>query len=257
MKFELPHMSANRERILGGKMRVSDVAWRKVMKFPDKYVDLEQLQHNVKRVKNEINIMLEEGYHIEQAWSAGKDSIVLAHISREFDLDKHFVTSMRTNIMFDDTRQWIEEVYGMHGITLIDNGMSMNDMTKHLFPQSSREGKRWLEPKWKAMLTHQQSIQEVLQQATVTMLGRRKDDANKIMSKYYVNKKGFRAFNPLMDWSNEELAAYIGLHSVELPPSYHKTDGFKIGSKPWPLTSFNYATSRQPNLKEHPLIKLQ
>ena len=256
MKFDLPHKSANVDRILGGKMRVSDVAWRKVMKFPDKYVDLVQLQHNVKRVKNEINIMLEEGYHIEQAWSCGKDSLVLAHISREFDLDKHFVTSLRTDIIFEDTRRWLESV-GMDGITVLDNGMSMNDMTNNLFPQGAREGKKWLEPKWKALLTHQQSIQEVLQQATVTMLGRRKDDANKIMSKYYVNKKGYRAFNPLMDWSNEELAAYISLHNVELPPSYYTTGGFKTGSKPWPLTSYNYAITRQPTLKEHPLIKLQ
>jgi hypothetical protein len=68
------------------------------------------------------------------------------------------------------------------------------------------------------------------------ILGRRRADGNYCgpgTSGVYT-VKGVTRYLPIVDWTQEEVLAYLHYYKLGLPPVYGWVNGFKVGGHPWP-----------------------
>ena len=184
-----------------------------------------------------------DGEVLGLAWSGGKDSLILYEVLKGLKLaDYHFVTFKNKALYFPDTRRWYLSNQPK-GVVDLEMPMTPEQIRKEMFPRNARAVKKWLEPKWKALKARQKE-----RPLDWTLMGRRIDDGNKIVAERFESKKGMKTWNPLKDWTNEDVAAYIVWKRINLPPDYYFKDGFKYGVCAWPLTDEKTVRERAPNI---------
>jgi len=234
-----------KKRIIGSNFHSKDENWRKVLSNPWDYVNKAELALKEGVVRKKVKNAVDQGEALGLAWSGGKDSLVLYEVLKGIRLaDYHFVTFKNKSLYFRETRLW----YAAHQpkeVVELEMPMTIEQIRKGMFPRNARAVKKWLEPKWKVLRERQKE-----RPLDWTLMGRRIDDGNKVESEWFKAKNGMKTWNPLRDWTNEEVAAYIVWKRIILPPDYSFKDVFKYGVCAWPLTDEKTVKERAPDIWE-------
>jgi predicted phosphoadenosine phosphosulfate sulfurtransferase len=200
------------------------------------------MEENAWFLRNEVEEAA-KNQRLALAWSGGKDSIVLQHILQGIDfVEIQQVSNPTYPIHFPDSARWLY-ANTPEKTKIFDMGFDRQKIIEIAFPKNSLEMKSWLQPKWRVFKNRQKEIS-----LDWTLFGRRTDDGNKIMREKHRNGQGMKTWCPLMDWSNEEIAAYISHFGVRLPPDYGFYNGFRYGLRTWPLTNMRTIKDRYPEL---------
>lgn len=170
--------------------------------------------------------------NICNGWCGGKDSLVLQKL-----IDKSMIQSTPIHWEYSEefpcVRDWyksnrpkncIVEVLRFFDLNFLENN---ND---YLFCKGNTR-KEWISKK---LIIQDKDIKKY--QFDLFITGRRKLDGNQCGKKennYLTKKQNYSVFNPIAEWTNEELLAYLRYNNIELPPSYWFKTGFISGTGAW------------------------
>lgn len=164
-------------------------------------------------------------------WIAGKDSLVLDHILRKSGI-RYTPVMWRGVNEYPAMTKWIEENKPRNLVIEVIDKYSLEYLEAHpdyLFCANGTRQK-WMATKW----TRQRK--DIAKHGfDLFITGRRLKDGNICGTKQdgYVTSKpdsSYATFNPLAEWTHEQLLAYIKYERIALPPFYTYERGFLIGS---------------------------
>lgn len=186
----------------------------------------------VSRIKAVIQL---NGFRrIAYAWSGGKDSIVLYDILQKSGIDMVGGILALYEHEFPAFEEWIHR-NKPSDLQIVKTGAFTDDFLnrnpEYLFPMETKYKDAYLPPRWKVQNSY---IKE--NQVDCMIMGRRLADGNNCGKKDYgfvTNSKAGAKFNPLADWSHEEILAYLQYNELELPPTYFYENGFQAGTQAW------------------------
>lgn len=168
-------------------------------------------------------------YHCCSGWVGGKDSIVLHDVLLRSGVVFSPIIWRGVN-EWEMMRKWIEENAPHNIIMCSVDKFTFEFLEKNpefLFCQGNTRQK-WLQAKFNR---YNKDIVDLGYNMFIT--GRRVIEGNVCGSKkdgYIVKGKYFTTFNPLAEWTHEEVLAYIRYHNLSLPPIYGLQQGFRCGS---------------------------
>ena len=184
------------------------------------------------------SIIAKYGYdRIAYCWSGGKDSLVMYDLIRRSGIkmtcggvcvihDNEFPSFEK--FLFEYAPKDIEFRY-THDISfeLIEKDI------EYLFP-NKKKYKYAYTADWRKQQF--QFFQD--KKLDVLFTGRRKQDGNicrKNENGDYIakNKQGVVKYDPLAEWTHEDVMAYIRHHCLYLPEIYFYPNGFRFGTHPW------------------------
>lgn len=179
-------------------------------------------------------VLINHFKRIAYAWSGGKDSIVLYDILRKSGIDIVGGVLALYEHEFPAFEEWILlnrpadiQIVKTHAFT--DD--FLNKHPEYLFPMETKFKDAYLPPRWKVQNGY---IKE--NQIDCMIMGRRYADGNncgKRENGFVTVSKAGAKFNPLADWSHEEILAYLKYNNLELPQTYFYENGFQAGTQVW------------------------
>ncbi len=217
--------------MLGRKQNLPNDAWIDAMNDIENIVSRPDLDALVDVTVEEIRATT-SGKNSAYAWSAGKDSIVLAKLCQMAGITSSMIGVC--DLEYPAFMEWVDENKPT-GCEVINTGQNLEWLREHpemLFPQDSKTAARWF-----SIVQHRaQKTYVKNQNVDILILGRRKVDGNYVGSKsnIYTDGKGVTRYNPLADWSHEHILAFIHYHHLPMPPIYGWHNGYLCGTHPWP-----------------------
>lgn len=173
---------------------------------------------------------------IGYAWSGGKDSIVLYDILKKSKIRLIGGILALYEHEFPEFLEWLFENKPLDCRVVYTHAFTDEYINKHpevLFPIEKKWKDAYLPPRWKVQ---NQFIEGY--KLDCLILGRRIADGNNCGKKedgYITTSKNIKCdkFNPIADWTHEEILAYIRHNDLELPPIYFYENGFQGGTQLW------------------------
>lgn len=217
-------------RALGRKQSSKNADWLEVYRNIERYVSLEEVLEAEERTLAEMTRILSGYKRPIYAYSAGKDSIVLAELCRKAGVDVGVMSI--TSLEYPEYQKWIDE-HAPKGVEMVNTGQDLEWLSRNL---------HWFLP-LKDDPDRQSPVNIRIQHnfydshgADIILLGRRKADGNYVGrngSNIYTDGSGRTKYNPIADWEHELLLGYIHYKKLPLPPIYDWADGFVQGTHPW------------------------
>lgn len=207
-------------------------AWNNVAKIVSEEHIRQITNQVIQRIKAVISL---NGFkRIAYAWSGGKDSIVLYDILQRSGIDRLGGVLALYEHEFPAFIDWIGENAPADVQIVKTNAFTddfLNKNPEYLFPMETKYKDAYLPPRWKVQNGY---IKE--NQVDCMIMGRRLADGNlcgKREHGFVTNSKAGAKFNPLADWSHEEILAYLQYNQLWLPPTYFYENGFQAGTQAW------------------------
>lgn len=219
------------KNVLGRKQNVKNEDWMKAMEDIESLITKEELDEAVNAAV--VDIRRETaGKKAAYAWSAGKDSLVLAEICRMAGVTDCMlaVCDLEYPVFMD----WIE-ANKPDGLEIINTGQNLEWIGKHpemLFPRDSQTAARWF-----AIVQHKAQAQYYkAHDLDMILLGRRRADGNYCGrgSNIYTDGKGVTRYSPLATWKHEAILGFIHYYHIPMAPIYSWPNGYLCGTHPWP-----------------------
>lgn len=167
------------------------------------------------------------------AFSGGKDSIVLAHISKMFDLTEAVRDNALSFYRVED--QVIRNVVPALGIRVkhVDRlGRSFPfNRRDYLFPDTAGQAKFYRLAQVATVKHH-----AMRRQHDGVLYGRRRQE-NVVRAPIYQTVDGLWSGNPLINWTHEQVWTYIEDNGLPFPDIYETEVGPVDGATPWNLIS--------------------
>ena len=206
--------------------RVTQEEWIYVWDNYEKLVDKPALMKKAKKTVDKI-VDVCKGKKVAYAWSGGKDSVVLALLCEQAGI--HDGMGAYSDLFFKST---IKHLFltKPNGVELIHTGHNMDWLfqnQKYLFMDNMFA--------WYKM-THLKAQEEYYNRNKLDFLikGKRTQDDNVVKSDLiYTSKRGYSEFNPINDWTHEEVIAYMRYNGKTLSPFYFTKHGFHYGDCDW------------------------
>ena len=216
---------------LAKKQTTTNDMWLDAAKNVESLVSREELDLATRLTVDEIKKTV-KGKKAAYAWSAGKDSIVLADICEKAGITNSMIGMC--NLEYPCFQKWVYE-NNPANCEIVNTGQDMEWLAKHqdmLFPQNSTKAARWF-----AIVQHAAQRKYFKNQnLDILVLGRRKADGNYVggADSIYTDGKGITRYSPLASWKHEYILAYIHYNNLPLPPIYDWKNGYVCGTHPWP-----------------------
>jgi len=220
-------------KTLGRKQNLTNEDWTDLISNIENVIsraEVEQLStrtiESIKSATNERNAAY--------AWSGGKDSLVLQKLCELADVTQCFIAI--TELEYPEFINWIR-IFGPEELEYVHTGQDINWLSKNLnflFPQDNKILAKW----WPIVQWSGQRKYYEAQKLDLLMLGRRRIEGNYLGPNggaEYSTKDGRNIFNPVADWSHEQIYGFIHYHGLGLPPIYYYKNGFRRGTHPWPI----------------------
>lgn len=217
--------------MLGRKQRIANDDWLQAAAKIEQLISQPQIEQAANAVMSEIKERT-AGCNAAYAWSGGKDSLVLGHICKQAGLENSVLAVC--DLEYPAFMAWLNNNKPA-GCEIINTGQDLHWLAKHqemLFPQNSAVAGRWF-----AIVQHKaQRAYYQRHHLDMLLLGRRKADGNYVGQgdNIYTDRNGITRYNPLADWSHEQILAYIHYYRLKLPPIYSWKNGYLCGTHPWP-----------------------
>lgn len=217
--------------MLGRKQSMDNSRWLAAVANIESLISHQELKTLIEKTVSEIQEKT-AGKNAAFAWSAGKDSIVLANICQSVGIGASVIgmCALEYPVFMDWVSQHLPE-----NCTIINTGQDIAWLSKHqemLFPQDSKTAAKWF-----SIVQHKAQMQYFHDNdLDILLLGRRRADGNYVGSKdgIYTDKKGVTRYSPLHQWRHEDILAYIHYYCLDLPPIYNWHNGYLCGTHPWP-----------------------
>jgi hypothetical protein len=214
--------------MLKNKHISSNIEWLQAINNIENIISKQQIEElETKTLSAMISTL--KGKQTIYAWSGGKDSVVLANLCHKLKIYECVCGLYKL-----EYPQFLIWVAGHRpiGCTIITLCLDLVWLSKNqfmLFPTNSKIDSKW----FNLLQIKAQHLFYKQSKANIMLLGRRKLDANFAPTKPYTDKQGVTRFNPMANWTHEELLAYITYFNLKLPPCYGWLDGWKHGTHPW------------------------
>lgn len=213
------------ERIIPRKQNSKQSHWIEAVENIENLVSFDR----VKELEREAVEWLKQstkGKKVAYGWSGGKDSQVLRYICEKAGItDAVLVT---TELEYTDFYDFVEE-HAPKGLTTLYRGFDweyIKKNPKYLFPKDTK----LIEKYWAKIQRVGCRDYYFNNDIEQMIIGRRKADGNYCPKRIYSVKSGYTQNLPLMDWTHEEMLAYIHYYNVPLPKIYEYDDGYFEGS---------------------------
>jgi len=216
--------------LLKRKQSSSNEEWLKVFREIERHVSKNSIDVLIHKTVEEIRAKC-RGKEAAFAWSGGKDSVVIEFLCRLAGIREG--VAVVCNLEYPAFYRWLVE-NRPEGVQVINTGQDLEWLAQNLemlFPRDNR-----LAAKWYRIVQHEGQTRYFRERKPdLLILGRRKADGNYTgKGNIYTNKKGVVRYNPIADWTHEEVLAAIHYYRLPLPPIYEWPDGFRQGTHPWP-----------------------
>ena len=204
------------------------------------------MYYNPKISKQELDLLVTKtiydiqtksnGLRAAVAHSFGKDSLVLYDLCKRAGITECFL--VRCDLEYPEFLKYINDNKPKE-MKIVNTGQDLKWLAKRpymLFPKDNQTASRWysiVQHKGQDMYCEENNIEMLI-------LGRRKEDQNFVGrgTNIYTKKNGVTIFNPIADWTHQQILAYMRYNNIELPPIYFWTNGFVEGTHAWPLRYF-------------------
>lgn len=175
-----------------------------------------------------------EGKRAAFAYSAGKDSIVLADLCEKAGVhDGYFAYC---DLDYPEFIRWVK-AHKPAGVKMLHTGYDLNWLAKYqnLIFAEGQIGQRWHQISQRGPFTEMFFDNNL----DLLIMGHRTIDGNFCGPDGYIRKRsGETRFSPLRDWPHEALLGYIHYNGLSLPPIYQWKDGWVQGTHAWPEREF-------------------
>ena len=212
---------------LGRKQAISNDLWIDAIANIENAVLLEELRELEEKTVEDIRDKT-KGRRAAYAWSGGKDSIVLQHLCERAGVDPCMFATCE--LEYPAFVRWIEQ-HRPAQLVPVDMGLDLDWLAAHpeaLFPPMTYHWSRFLQIAGEHRFYQDAGLD-------ILLLGRRRADGNFVGrgTNIYTDRAGRTKYNPLADWTHEQVLAFIHYHHLPLPPFYEWADGYRIGTHPW------------------------
>ena len=174
------------------------------------------------------------GKRAAYAYSAGKDSIVLAELCQAAGITTGYFAY--SDLDYPAFIEWVE-ANKPEGVRMIHTGYDLKWLYRHqdLIFAEGDVGQRWHQISQLGPFTRMFFDNRL----DLLIMGHRRIDGNYCGPGGYIRKKsGETRFSPLRDWPHEALLGYIHYNHLPLPPCYDWKDGWVQGTHTWPERDF-------------------
>lgn len=168
------------------------------------------------------------------AYSAGKDSIVLAHLCEKAALTTGFFAYC--DLDYPAFIAWVQE-NKPQGVQMMHTGYGLDWLAQHqdLIFAEGQLGQRWHQISQRRPFTRM----FFENQLDLLLVGHRTIDGNVCGPGGYIRKNtGEVRFSPIRLWPHEAVLGYIHYNRLPLPPIYQWKDGWVQGTHAWPEREF-------------------
>lgn len=194
----------------------------------DKYVPYD----HIRRLEAKTLLEMQEvtkGKRCGYAYSGGKDSVALSILCNKLDIYEGVCAI--SSLFFDESIKHIKSTLP-YGLTLVDTGQDMawlfDHQDRYLF---SDDMFQWYK------IGHLQAQKDFHQEHGLDLMlkGKRRQDGNNIGKDLIrTNSRTGAEYNPIRDWTHEEVIAYMRYCGKTLSPFYWTKYGFHFGDVEWP-----------------------
>jgi 3'-phosphoadenosine 5'-phosphosulfate sulfotransferase (PAPS reductase)/FAD synthetase len=171
-----------------------------------------------------------KGQKVAYGWSGGKDSLVLQKLCETVGI-KDAVLCI-TDLEYNPFLEHVSKTKPSYCQVWKNKRLNLAWLNKNpdmLFPTEQSTTQKYFK------LIQQKGCREYFfaNQLDQMVIGRRKADGNYCPNRQYTIKSGYTQNLPIMDWSHEELFAFMQYNNIPLPAFYLWEDGFKVGTGTW------------------------
>ncbi len=215
--------------ILKSKHHTRNAEWLYAVEHIEELISLEEVERFTAEATRRI-IAASRGKHVGFAYSAGKDSIVLASILNGIGIREGYFAYC--DLDYPAFIDWVRK-NRPDGVKMMHTGYDLPWLAEHqeLIFARGPVGQRWHQISQKGPFSSM--IQD--HGLDLLILGHRVIDGNVCGKDGFIRKKtGEVRFNPLYDWPHEAVLGYIHYHGIPLPPIYSWKDGYTQGTHAWP-----------------------
>lgn len=174
------------------------------------------------------------GKRVAFAYSAGKDSIVLADLCEKLSILHGYFAYCELD--YPAFVKWVKE-NKPDSVEMMHTGLGYGWLKKHqnLIFAEGQLGQRWHQISQRGPFTKMFFDNHL----DLLLVGHRRIDGNFCGRNGYIRKRsGETRYAPIRDWPHEALLGYIHYNQLPLPPIYGWKDGWVQGTHAWPEREF-------------------
>ena len=212
---------------LGRKQTSSNADWAEAWSDIENRITRQEIEDVTERTTEKIYAET-KGKNAGYAWSGGKDSIVLAKLCEDAGVKKCVLG--RCDLEYPAFMAWVMDNHP-EGLQTYNVGLDLDWLARnqqYLFPPLTYHYSRVIQIPAQDSFYKDNALDMIL-------LGRRLADGNYVGAgtNLYTDRKGRTKYNPLSDWTHEQVLGFIHYNALPMPPIYAWKDGWKIGTHPW------------------------
>ena len=221
------------KQVLGRKQSSKNEDWIQAFSHIEELISPEEVNEFAAASLEEMR-QATEGKRVAYAYSAGKDSIVLAHLCEKLSITNGFFAY--SELDYPEFVRWVK-ANKPEGVELMHTGISYGWLKKHqnLIFAEGQLGQRWHLISQRGPFTRMFFENHL----DLLLVGHRRIDGNFCGPNGYIRKRsGETRYSPIRDWPHEALLGYIHYNHLSLPPIYGWKDGWIQGTHAWPEREF-------------------